>query len=250
MSEPVHLENIGAFQQALRDYKMSSHAQQVLRESRLVLLSGLAGGGRNTTIRYMVEHFDYFFLVSDTTRPPKVRDGVMEQDGMNYHFRKEADMLQDIQDGEFVEAEVIHNQQVSGTSIRELERANKSGKITIHETEFGGAHFIAQAKPDAHIIAMLPPSYDEWIRRLSSREVMHQQELTNRLRTAEKVLDSMLGEQYFKFVINDTVPRCAEDIREIVETGNVDPVKQKSARIIAEQIRVEVKDRLNGGKNK
>lgn len=250
MAEPVHLENIDAFQQALQNYQISPHAQEVLRESHLVLLSGIAGGGRNTTIRYMVEHFDYFFLVSDTTRPPKLRDGVMEQDGVNYHFRKEAEMLRDIQDGEFIEAEVIHNQQVSGTSIRELERANKSGKITIHETEFGGAHFIAQAKPDAHIIAMLPPSYEEWIRRLSAREVMHQQEFMNRLRTAEKVLTSMLGEVYFKFVINDTVPKCAEDIREIVESGNVDPVKQKAAHLVAEQILAEVKDKLVGSNSK
>ena len=93
MAEPVHLENIAAFRAALRDYQMSDHAQRVLAEARLVVLSGVAGGGRNATINYLVEHHNYFFMVSDTTRPPKIRDGAMEQDGVQYHFRKESAAL-------------------------------------------------------------------------------------------------------------------------------------------------------------
>lgn len=95
MVEPVRLENIKAFREALAEYQMSQHAQRVLYEARLVILAGLAAGGRNTVIKYLVKNHNYHFLVSDTTRPPKLRDGAMEQDGVNYYFRKELDMLQD-----------------------------------------------------------------------------------------------------------------------------------------------------------
>ncbi|HEX8182793.1 MAG TPA: hypothetical protein VF575_04300 [Candidatus Saccharimonadales bacterium] len=244
MAHPVHLDNIEAFRAALHDYKMSAHAQKVLAASRLALLSGLAGGGRNTVINYLVKEHDYNFLISDTTRPPKLRDGVMEQNGVNYHFRVETDMLRDIQMGEFVEAEIIHNQQVSGTSIRELELANQKGKITIHETEFGGAHYIAMAKPDVHIIGLLPPSYDEWMRRLQAREDMHPDEFINRLTTAQTVLQNMLAEPYYKLVINNTIPQCASDIRDIVEFNQIHDERQQFAKSVANDMLARVQASL------
>lgn len=248
MAKEVHLDNIQAFRDVLGDYHMSEHAKKVLRDSRLVVISGVAGGGRNTIINYLVEHHDYFFLVSDTTRPPKLRDGVMEVDGVNYHFREEADMLRDIQSGEFVEAEIIHDQQVSGTSVRELERANKSGRITLHEAEFGGVGNIAAHKPDAQVIGLLPPSYQEWIHRFQKREDIHTRELMNRLRTAEKVLENMLREPYFKFVVNRTVAQGAEDIRLIVEQGIYTAAQDETGRTVARDILLEVSRTLQPSK--
>lgn len=244
MAKPVILHNRALFAVALKDYHMSEHANQILRDSKLVVLSGVAGGGRNSTIKYLVDNYNYFFMVSDTTRPPKLRDGVMEINGVNYHFRSESDMLADIQNGEFVEAEVIHNQQVSGTSVRELAKANASGCITIHEAEFGGVRFIANAKPDTHVIGLLPPNFDEWLRRLQAREEMHEDELLNRLQTAEKVLINMLSEPYFKFVVNDTIAQCAADIRKIVEGDLIDMKIQLQAKAVADELLQSVKHKL------
>lgn len=245
MVEPVRLKNIEAFKKALEHYRVSEHAQKVLDESRLVVLSGLAGGGRNTVITYLAQQGGYMFLVSDTTRPPKMRSGVMEKHGIHYYFRTEEDMLRDIQNGEFIEAEIIHNQQVSGTSIRELAKANSAGLVGIHDFEFGGAKNIAEAKKDAFIIGLLPPSYEEWLRRLYNREEMHNEEFRNRLQTAQKVLEQMLGESYFRFVVNETVEECADDIRSIVEHSKADRVKQESARTVAEGLLVQVNEHLS-----
>lgn len=244
MAQPVKLEHIEEFREAIAQLHFSEHAQQVLQDARLVVMSGLAGGGRNTVINYLVEHHGYLFLVSDTTRPPKLRDGIMEQNGVQYYFRTETDMLHDIRSGEFIEAEIIHNQQVSGTSIRELERANESGKIAINDFEYLGAQNVAAAKPDAFIIGLLPPSYDEWIRRFQAREEIHPQEFLNRLRTAEKVLEAMLQREYYRFVINDTIEQAAQDLREIVEQGIVDPEKQKRGIQVATGILDRVRTEL------
>lgn len=77
-------------------------------------------------------------------------------------FVKKKILLRELQNGEFIEAEIIHNQQVSGTSIREVERISALGKVPISDYEFGGTNAVADAKPDAAIIGLLPPSYDEW----------------------------------------------------------------------------------------
>jgi len=244
MAKPVVLHNIIEFEKLLEHYHVSSHAQSILDKAKLVVLTGLAGGGRNSTINHLVKNADYFFIVSDTTRPPKIRDGKLELTGVHYYFRSEIDMLSDIQNGEFIEAEIIHNQQVSGTSIRELERANSSGKIAIHDFEYGGAKNVAAAKSDAYLIGLLPPTYEEWLRRLQAREEMHEEELLNRLRTAEKVLTNMLSEPYFKFVVNTTIEQCANDIRQIVESNVVDLKAQGEARTVAFGLLTRVQGRI------
>lgn len=213
------LRDKAAFEKVLSGYKMSDHALKVLHDTNLVVMSGVAGGGRNTVINKLVETGKYHFIVSDTTRPPKFRDGALEQDGVHYFFRKEEDLLKDLQNGEFLEAEIIHQQQVSGISIRELQRANQSGKIAINEIEFGGINNIATAKPDTHVIGLLPPSYEAWIERFRGREEIHEEEFINRLHTAEKVLENMVSKPYFRIVINDDLDECVEFLREVVETG-------------------------------
>lgn len=244
MAEAVNLVQREAFLQALEGYKPSPEALQMLSDIKYVPLAGLAGGGRNTVIQYLVNNYDYHFVVSDTTRPPKLRDGRMEVDGVQYFFRKEDEVLQDMRDGKFLEAELIHNQQVSGTSIRELLRARDEGRIPLNDVEFGGVENVHRLLPNAIIIGLLPPSYDEWIRRFTEREEISEEELMNRLRTAREVLTRMLEQPYFKLVINDDIERCAADIRGIVEHDNYPPDKEAKCRMVAEDILRRVNEHL------
>lgn len=238
------LHNKQAFQEALENYQISDHAKRVLASTPFVALSGLAGGGRNTVIKELVKNYNYIFAISDTTRPPKIRDGKLEQDGINYYFRTEAEILNDIQSGEYIEAEIIHNQQVSGTSIREIERTKATGKIPIHDFEYGGMLNVYKAKPDASIIGLIPPSYDEWLRRLRGREVMTDQEFFNRLTTADKVLENMLDHPQYSLVINDNLEQCVQDVRAVVELGSYSEAQDAQARSVAAELHLEVKRTL------
>lgn len=238
------LHNKQAFEDALKKYVVSAHGQDILAKTPFVALSGIAGGGRNTVIRKLVEKYNYIFAISDTTRPPKNRDGRLEEDGVDYYFRQEQEMLRDIQAGAFIEAEIIHNQQVSGTSIREIERTMATGKIPIHDFEYGGIKNVIAAKPDAVIIGLVPPSYAEWIRRLYTREPLHNQEFFNRLVTAEKVLENMLTYEYFKLVVNDSTEVCIEDIRQIVEFGNNEDEKATRAQVVVRHLLADVRGEL------
>jgi guanylate kinase len=211
------LQRKADFELAIKSFKLSDHAESVLASTPLVAFVGITASGRNTVIRHLVEQGNYRFVVSDTTRQPKFRDGRLEQDGVDYYFRSEEAVLQDIINGEYIEAEIIHNQQVSGSSIRELKKVLEAGKTPIRDFDIGGIENIAKLKPDAIIIALLPPTYAEWERRLYAREHIDSEEFNNRLRTAKRILEMILTQQRFNIVINDDLQECVETIRTIVE---------------------------------
>jgi guanylate kinase len=213
----VQLKNKEAFRSVLSSYAMSEHAKKVLAEVEYVGLIGPAAAGRNTIITELVKTGEFKQVVSDTTRPPKFRDGKLEEEGVVYYFRDEESMLKDLEAGEFLEAELIHDQQVSGTSIRELEELSKAGKIGINDFEFGGAINILKAKPDSKIIAILPPSYDIWIDRFQKREVISHQELVNRISTAQKVIQLIRSEPRVRVVINHDVAEATKEIYEYAQ---------------------------------
>jgi guanylate kinase len=236
----VILRRKAEFEKILQDYKPSTRAAQLLKSRPLVILLGVSGSGRNTIINHLVETGRYHFLVSDTTRPPKVRDGKMEQDGIQYFFRSEDDILNDLANGEFLEAEVIHNQQVSGISIRELERAYDTGKIPINEVDVTGTVNVLKAKPDTQMFFIVPPSYDEWMRRLHLRETMSTEELSNRTETAIKVLKTGLENEHFTFVINESSQESAQMIDKQVTTGVSDEDHHLKVREVAKGILAEL----------
>lgn len=231
----VRLHNKKAFTEILKDYAPAPQSVEALKNIQLVILLGVSGGGRNTIINHLVKTGNYKFIVSDTTRPPKTRDGKLEKSGVEYYFRSEADVLQDLREGKFLEAELIHNQQVSGISIRELEQAAKTGKIPINEVDFDGTNNIYKIKPDTQFFFVVPPSYDVWMERLHGRESMTDLELQNRLITAITVLETGLQGEHFTFVINDDSLKSAERIDKQVR-GHKNIGHHEEALVIAQTL--------------
>jgi guanylate kinase len=229
----VSLKHHQEFKDVLANYHMSERAKTALEGLHLVLLVAATSTGRNTVINELVKNYDYYFIVSDTTRPPQFRDGKMEESGVQYFFRSEEDMLNDLKAGEFFEAELIHEQQVSGISIRELEKSKNLNKIAITDVDIGGINNALKAKPDIKPIFLLPPSFEEWQNRLTGRGRMTEHEVRNRLRTAEKIFDQGLHNNKFNFVIAEDVPHSAAVINDIVH-GKMNPYQGKAVGLIHE----------------
>lgn len=213
------LSKYNEFKSVLATYHMSERAKQALDGLHFVMLVAPSSTGRNTVIRYLVENYDYYFIVSDTTRPPQVRDGKKEEHGVNYFFRSEEDMLADLRAGEFLEAALIHEQQVSGISIRELEKAKKLNRTAITDMEHVGADNVMKVNDKAKAIFLLPPSFEEWQKRINSRGYMSPHEFKNRLNSAVKELDAAKKHRYFHFVITENVAQTADIINSIANDG-------------------------------
>lgn len=236
----VELRNKQAFIDVLSGYRPSDETKSILADMPLVILQGITGAGRNTIIDFLVDSGKYHTIVSDTTRPPKIRDGRMEEHGVQYFFRSEEGVLEDLQNGLFLEAELIHNQQISGISIRELKRAHESGAIPINEVALEGCRNIELAKPDTIFCFVVPPSYDLWMQRLTGREDMSASELTNRTTSAIKEIEEALTTERFHFVVNDTVEGAASRIDAIVE-GQYDVQADAEGRAIAERLLADLR---------
>lgn len=230
-----HLDHLGEFESVLKHYRISAPAQRILNDTTFALLVGPSSSGRNTIINKLLETGNYHFIVSDTTRPPRSNDGVLEQNGVQYWFRKEIELLDDLKQGKFLEAEIIHGQQVSGISIRELEKAYDNHKIAITDIDIGGVFNVVQAKPDAAIIFILPPNFDEWKRRLRERSAMHEDEYRRRMQTALRIFQAPLQHDYFKFVINDNLEDAVQQVNAIAH-GDIDQAQQARGMALVKEL--------------
>lgn len=233
------------FKEELDKYHVSERAMGTLNDMKLVLLIGLTSSGRGTILRHQIATGRYYYIISDTTRPPRVNDGVPEQNGVEYLFRTEEEVLADIKAGEYLEAEIIHGQQVSGISIRELEKAKGADKIPIADVDLQGVHNIMKVKPDSVVIMVVPPSFEEWQRRLAKRGVMRPDEQRRRMETAKRILDDAQKERFYHFVISEHIEQSAGIIDAIIE-GKPNPHQGRAAGII-DQIQYNLRQNLSPG---
>lgn len=241
----MNLTHYAEFKEVLDRYVASDRAKEAIKDLKLVLTLGPTSSGRNTIIRHQIATGRYYYIVSDTTRPPRVNDGVAEQNGREYWFRSEEDMLADLKAGEFLEAELIHGQQVSGISIRELEKAKREGKIAITDIDIEGMHNVLRDKPDTIAIMLLPPSFEEWQRRFASRGQLRPDEQKRRLQTAQKIFQDGLEHNYYHYVISENIQQSAGIIDTIVE-GKANP-HQGRGHSMLEQLLGALSEKLSSG---
>lgn len=236
-----HLTHLEDFKALLNGYRPSDDSLALLHDIPFVLLVGPTAAGRNTLINLLVDTGRYHYTVSDTTRQPRENNGVLEQNGVEYWFKSEADFLQGLEQGAYLEAAVIHNQQVSGISIAELKRAHQSGKIAIDEIEVVGAEVIHGYKPNALFVFLLPPTFDVWMQRLRGRGAMDEGEVRRRLVSAREEITAAIEMDFYQFVINNEIHEAAVAVDELANGRPVDEEKQQRGRDHAEQLLVDVR---------
>ncbi len=224
-----HLHHLDEFKKLLSSYQVGEAGKKVLQETNLGLLVAPTATGRNTIVNELVKTGKYHFIVSDTTRHPRENNGVLEQNGREYWFRSEEEVLADVKAGKFLEAAVIHNQQVSGISLREIEQAHKEGKVALTDIEVVGMATIIAAKPDTHALFVIPPSFAEWMRRIDGRGAMSVTEKRRRLESAAEEFTLALTHDYYQFVLNDSLADAAQQI-EALTSGKEDPDQQVRLR--------------------
>lgn len=226
------LKRIAEFRSVLSDYKLSPSAQQVLADARVVLLVGPSGGGgRNTIIGKLLETGQYHYIVSDTTRQIRQKDGVpIEKNGREYWFRNEDEVLEELRKGEFLEAAIIHEQQVSGVSIREVAAARNEQRIAITDVETAGADTIHRLKPDAVVIFVIPPSFESWMQRLRGRSDLPEDEVRRRLESACQEFETVLARDFYIVIVNDNLEAAVNKIN-AVATGSPLPESENQSNL-------------------
>ena len=178
----------------------------------LLVISGPAGSGKGTVIKYLMEkERDIAYSVSATTRSP--RPG--EVDGVNYHFISVDEFKSRIEHGGILEyTEYCGN--FYGTPKKEAEDVLDAGKNLILEIEVEGAANVKRICPDAVLIMLLPPSHAEQERRLRGRGTEPEDKILARLAQAREEIKQLGIYDYIVYNQDGAAEECAQDISSII----------------------------------
>jgi guanylate kinase len=156
---------------------------------------------------------DVVFSVSATTRP--ARPG--ERNGVHYVFIPRAEFAAMRERGEFLEwAEVYGN--FYGTPRALVEQALATGRDVIAELDIQGAQSVKRSKPDAVLIFIEPPSFEDLVLRLRGRGTDDPQTISKRVSAAYQEVKNK--GQYDHIVVNDRVEDAVEQLVRILEQGH------------------------------
>ena len=170
---------------------------------------------------YLTKKYPIFFdLITTTTRKPRINNGILERDGVEYHFVQEEQFLEKIENGEMLEWAVIHNQQLSGSDIKNIEKAAKLKKVIINDVTPDGAIKFGQYSKNVHPIFIIPPSFGEWQHRMQSRGILSPEETRNRMASAKREIQESLKLTDTYFVVNDNLETAGEEIYQYIMKVN------------------------------
>ena len=172
--------------------------------ARLTVLSGPSGVGKGTVLAAVRRrHPDVWLSVSVTTRPRRPR----EVDGVHYHFLDQAEFDRMAAAGDLLEhASYAGNSY--GTPREPVVRQLEAGVPALLEIELQGARQVRDAMPEAHLVFLAPPSWEELVRRLTGRGTEDDARVQRRL---ELVRQEMAAESEFdEVIVNDSVERAAD----------------------------------------
>jgi guanylate kinase len=176
----------------------------------MLIVSSPSGAGKTTLCnRLRAAEPDLRFSVSHTTRKPRPN----EVDGREYHF-VDPDAFERMADaGAFAEWARVHGNYY-GTSLAEIERAQKTARGVLFDIDFQGARQIKAALPAAVGVFILPPSIAELERRLRGRATEDEPTTQRRLANARLEIEHYGIFDYV--VVNDDLDRAYEHLRAVV----------------------------------
>ncbi len=187
-------------------------ARQPRQHSHLVVLAGPTAVGKGTVSAYIRDHYpDVLLSISATTRTP--RPG--EQDGVHYHFVSDAEFDRMIAHDELLEWAVVHNSYRYGTPRPPIDAAIAAGRRVLLEIDLQGARSVREVMPEAMLVFLLPPTWEELVRRLVGRGTEDPAEQTRRLETARVELAAQ--DEFDVRVVNHDVAEAAAKVVELMD---------------------------------
>lgn len=182
-------------------------ADASVQRARLTVLAGPTAVGKGTVAAAVRDaHPEIWISVSVTTRKP--RPG--EIDGQHYHFVTDAQFDDLIEQGQLLEWAQVHGAARYGTPRGPVEEVLAAGRPALLEIDLQGARQVRASMPEARLVFLAPPSWDELVRRLIGRGTESEAERERRLATAR---DELAAETEFdNTIVNHEVHAAAEDL--------------------------------------
>jgi guanylate kinase len=186
----------------------------------LFVVAAPSGAGKSSLVKSLLELDSHLVVsISHTTRKPRGQ----EQDGREYHFIDEATFRAMADAGEFFEWAEVHGN-LYGTSRSEVKARVAGGQDVVLEIDWQGAVQIKKLFPNAVLIFILPPSYEELAQRLNRRGEDHPEVIEQRLMNARH---EVAQARHFDFVIiNGLFETAVFDLKTVVHSQRLKYVSQ------------------------
>ncbi len=181
---------------------------------KLIVVAGPTAVGKGTVVARIRElHPEVRFSVSATTRQP--RPG--EVDGVHYFFVTDEEFDELVATRQMLEWALVHGQNRYGTPRQPIETALAAGESIILEIDIQGARQVKDAMPEAVLVFLLPPTWDELVRRLTTRGTESADEQARRLETAKVEFEAQ--HEFDVTIVNDDVDTAAEAVVSLMSIG-------------------------------
>ncbi|MBE6776743.1 MAG: guanylate kinase [Ruminococcaceae bacterium] len=192
-----------------------------MNKGGIFIISGPSGSGKDTLL---VELFkkcpDIKFSISSITRP--MREGEVE--GEKYNFISREKFEQMLKDDMLLEHNVYAGNYY-GTPKFPVIDASQQGFDMMIEVDVNGARQIREKLPEAVSIFIMPPSYTELRKRLSSRGTETQQVIDERMQIA--LSEIARADEYDYIVVNDDITTAVDDLISVISNSRLLLNRQK-----------------------
>ena len=190
----------------------------------LYAVAAPSGAGKSSLVKALLELDSHLTLsISHTTRKPRGQD----QHGREYHFVDEKTFRSMIDRGEFVEWAEVHGH-LYGTSRASIEDRITGGNDVLLEIDWQGALQIKRLYPNAVLIFILPPSWDELRSRLERRGEDDGAVIAQRMENAR--LEVAKASQFDFVIINALFETALFDLKAIVHAQRLRYEAQRRSR--------------------
>jgi len=178
----------------------------------LFVVAAPSGAGKSSLVKSLLEIDSHLVVsISHTTRRPRGQ----EQDGREYHFIEEATFRDMIAADEFFEWAEVHGN-LYGTSRSQVRERVAGGQDVVLEIDWQGAVQIKKLFPNAVLIFILPPSFEELAQRLNRRGEDRPEVIAQRLVNARH---EVAQARHFDFVIiNGLFETAVFDLKTVVHS--------------------------------
>ena len=178
----------------------------------LFVFSAPSGSGKTSVVKEILKAYPQFmFSISATTRKNRKN----ETDKKDYFFITKEDFENRIKNDEFVEYELIYDNNYYGTLKSEVDKCLDAGKCMVFDMDVKGALSIKRIyKEKAVLIFVNPPSKNAIIQRLKLRATESQEDLDKRI---ARIDFEMTLKDKFDFVVNnDILSEAVEESKIII----------------------------------